>query len=234
MANPRRSSHSISDSPSSNPPPLQIQSQSQRLISQSHILLHFLKKPQAFPFLLFLFLLLTWLFLRLHSPTPNSPLHSSSSSHQWTQFDDSRANLRRFSSGFPSTLAKDHRGWLFNPISLALHSRLSGGAVSCVSVHVGEIRPGGLRGNHRHYSCNETFVIWGAKTKFRLENNEAKEGYAEVIIGADEVALAASPSGTAHAIINMDPVRSTYLLGCQDSIVNYNSSATDFNVWKDL
>jgi hypothetical protein len=68
----------------------------------------------------------------------------------------------------------------------------------------------------------------------QLENNEAKEGYAEVIIGADEVALAASPSGTAHAIINMDPMRSTYLLGCQDSIVNYNSSATDFNVWKDL
>lgn len=44
----------------------------------------------------------------------------------------------------------------------------SGGAVSCASVHLGEIRPGGFRGNHRHHTCNETFVIWGAKTKFRV------------------------------------------------------------------
>ena len=44
----------------------------------------------------------------------------------------------------------------------------AGGAETCVSVHVGEIRPRGIRGNHRHYSCNETFVIWGAKTLFRV------------------------------------------------------------------
>lgn len=44
----------------------------------------------------------------------------------------------------------------------------TGGAQSCVSTHVGEIRPGGVRGNHRHHFCNETFIIWGAKTKFRV------------------------------------------------------------------
>ncbi|XP_062111853.1 uncharacterized protein LOC133823221 [Humulus lupulus] len=245
MANPRRSSYSnptnISDSPS-----LQIQvqqhsqSQSQSLsLSQSPwylSLLHFLKKPHAFPFLLFVFLLLTWLFLRIQRSSYLST-HSPRllpAPHQWSHVDDSRAKLRRFFYGFPSPVSKDQRGWLINPISLALDSGLLGGAVSCASVHVGEIRPGGLRGNHRHYSCNETFVIWGAKTKFRLENSEAKEGYVEVIIGADEVAVAASPSGTAHAIINMDQMRTAYLLGCQDSIVNYNRSATDFNVWKDL
>lgn len=54
-----------------------------------------------------------------------------------------------------------------------------------------------------------------------------------MIIGADEVAVAASPSGTAHAIVNMDPVRSTFLLGCQDSLVNKKNS-TYFKVWKDL
>lgn len=59
-------------------------------------------------------------------------------------------------------------------------------------------------------------------------------GYAEVTIGADEVAVAGSPSGTAHALINIDPVRSSYFIGCQDSIINYNSSSTDFNVWKNL
>lgn len=107
--------------------------------------------------------------------------------------------------------------------------------MSCASVHLGEIKPGGVRGNHRHYNCNETFIIWGAKTKFRLENSEVPEkGYAEVIVGADEVAVAASPSGTAHALINMDPFRTTFFLGCQDSIIDYNSSTTDFNVWKDL
>ena len=55
-----------------------------------------------------------------------------------------------------------------------------------------------------------------------------------MIIDADEVAVAASPSGTAHALVNVDPIQSSYFIGCQDSIVNYSNSSTDFNVWKDL
>lgn len=43
--------------------------------------------------------------------------------------------------------------------------------MSCVAIHLGEIRPGALRGNHRHHSCNETFVIWGAKTRFRVSSH---------------------------------------------------------------
>ena len=69
----------------------------------------------------------------------------------------------------------------------------------------------------------------------QLENSQvAGKGYAEVIISADEVAVTASPSGTAHALVNMDPVKTAYFLGCQDSVVNYNSSSTAFNIWKDL
>lgn len=60
------------------------------------------------------------------------------------------------------------------------------------------------------------------------------KGYAEVVIGGDEVAVVASPSGTAHALINVDPVRTTFFLGCQDSILNNTSSRSDFKVWKDL
>lgn len=45
---------------------------------------------------------------------------------------------------------------------------IAGGAVNCVSTHVGEIRPGAMRGNHRHHDCNETFVIWGARMKVRV------------------------------------------------------------------
>lgn len=72
-------------------------------------------------------------------------------------------------------------------------------------------------------------------TCLQLENSEVTDiGYAEVTIGGDEVAVAASPAHTAHALVNIDPVRSTYFIGCQDSAINYNASSTDFNVWKDL
>ena len=69
----------------------------------------------------------------------------------------------------------------------------------------------------------------------QLENSEvAGKRYAEVIIGADEVAVVTSPSGTGHALVNVDPVRTAFRLGCQDGIVNLNSSSTVFNIWSDL
>ena len=72
-------------------------------------------------------------------------------------------------------------------------------------------------------------------TCLQLENSEiADNGYAEVTIGANEIAVAASPSHKAHALVNTDPIRSTFFIGCQDSVINYNASSTDFNVWKDL
>ncbi|KAJ1392388.1 RmlC-like cupin domain superfamily [Sesbania bispinosa] len=189
----------------------------------------FLQRPHSLPFVLSIFLLLAWISIRTHRSSPPLPLSSPN--------DDVRANLHRFSSFIiPSRIAKDNRGWLLDPLSLALASGISGGAVTCASLHVGEIRPGKFRGNHRHHDCNETFVIWGAATKFRLENSEVPDtGYAEVTIGGDEIAVAASPAHTAHALVNIDPIRSTFIIGCQDSIINYNNgSSTDFNVWKDL
>ncbi|XP_010525463.1 PREDICTED: uncharacterized protein LOC104803253 [Tarenaya hassleriana] len=205
-------------------------------------LIHLLKKPQAFPLLLTLFVLLTWISLRLqhssHYASPSShrksTVQSNSNGGGIAGDEDNKANLVRFASSSTSPIRKDDRGWLLNPVSLARNSGIKGGAGSCASIHVGEIRPGEMRGNHRHYTCNETFVIWGAKTKFRLENHKVDKGFGEVIIGEDEVAVAASPSGTAHALINVDPLRSTFIIGCQDSDMQYNSSTTDFNVWKDL
>ncbi|KAK7336361.1 hypothetical protein VNO77_16899 [Canavalia gladiata] len=185
----------------------------------------FVQRPHSIPFLLGIFLFLAWISLRIQHRISH-PLPQSTTEH------DFRANLVRF---VPSHIAKDNRGWLLNPISLALSSGISGGAVTCASLHVGEIRPGKFRGNHRHHDCNETFLIWGAATRFRLENSEeSNSGYAEVTIGADEIAVAACPIHKAHALVNIDPIRSIYFIGCQDNIINYNASSTDFNVWKDL
>uniref|UniRef100_A0A1D1XHY6 Error-prone DNA polymerase n=1 Tax=Anthurium amnicola TaxID=1678845 RepID=A0A1D1XHY6_9ARAE len=241
MANPRRSSglHFQNLAADQNPQPPQ-PSPSSPLSS----LVVFLKRPHAFPFLLSVFILLTWVSLRFqhpHSPhrTNPSPFADSSSSSRVQsrarESTDVEANLVRFSSReFPSQFLRDKRGWLLNPVNAALEAGLSGGAKSCASVHVGEIRPGGVRGNHRHHTCNETLIFWGSMTKFRLENPSGEKEYAEATIGVDEVAIAASPSGMAHALVNMDPVRATFFLGCQDDLINYNSSTTDFNVWKDL
>ncbi|XP_043693823.1 uncharacterized protein LOC122644251 [Telopea speciosissima] len=228
MANPRRNSYS-NNLTSENPHHTQTLSLSS--------LIFFLKRPLSFPFLLSIFILLTWVFLRLqhlhHFPSPQQT--QSREKQKGRKEDDEQAKLVRFSSGFPSQISKDKRGWLLNPVTAAIEAGISEGAISCASVHVGEIRPGGMRGNHRHYTCNETLVIWGAETKFRLENNHIVEkGFAEVTIGAEEVAVAASPSGIAHAIVNVDLSRTTFFLGCQDNVVTYNSSNTDFNVWKDL
>lgn len=67
-----------------------------------------------------------------------------------------------------------------------------------------------------------------------MENSHiVDKGFAEVVIGADEVAVAASPGGVAHALVNVDPIRTAFLLGCQDDIVT-NSSNTAYNIWSDL
>ncbi|KAK3162246.1 hypothetical protein QOZ80_1BG0087340 [Eleusine coracana subsp. coracana] len=193
-------------------------------------LLHFLKRPASFPFLLSLFVLLTWLSLRFHRPSPPSSVDGRP-----TVVHDPQANLVRFPAElYPTPIASDGRGWLLNPVAAASDAGLLGGALVCSLLHVGQIQPGGLRGNHRHHTCNETFVIWGAKTKFRLENADVKDkGYGEAMIAADEVAIVASAKSTAHALINMD-VRPTFFLGCQDTSINPNSSNTDYKVWKDL
>lgn len=115
MANPRRNTQS-----SENP------FHAQTLTFSS--VTHFLKKPHAFPFLLSIFLFLTWVSLRLqHSSSPSRFSINKDDAHKkWSQSSDSRANLVRFGSGFPSPIAKDKRGWLLDPISLAKDSRISG------------------------------------------------------------------------------------------------------------
>ncbi|KAL1553894.1 hypothetical protein AAHA92_14514 [Salvia divinorum] len=241
MANPRRPAYSSYPLPISDPIPNtipQFQPQTPQAASTFfNSLKIFLKKPHAFPFLLSIFCLLAWVSLRLqhhhsHQLFPQSTYTLKNDKNGGYSKDSNGKFVKFYSVSSPVT--RDKRGWILDPISTALDYGVSGGAVSCASVHLGEIRPGTLRGNHRHHTCNETFVIWGAKTVLRLEDKNLARGYSEVAVGSDEVAVVASPSGYAHALINVDTTRSTFFIGCQDTVVNYNGSATDYRVWKDL
>jgi len=74
----------------------------------------FLQRPHSIPFLLAIFLLLAWISLRVQRDYHTPPY----SSHR-----DALVNLVRFHS---LHVATDNRGWLFDPIALALDSGLSG------------------------------------------------------------------------------------------------------------
>lgn len=122
MPNPRRNSNPNNPFESH----LQSQSQSQSLSLSS--LIFFLKRPQAFPFLLSIFLFLTWVSLRFQKH--QAPQHfNSQTQHQSEEVrkgDDVNANLVRFSSDFPSLIIKDKRGWLLNPVIAAKEAGVLG------------------------------------------------------------------------------------------------------------
>ena len=126
MANPRRSSYSNNNQ--SLESPFQYQSPS---FSSLSFVKHLLKKPHAFPFLLLLLLLLTWVSLRLQYSS--SPRHLQ----QWRRDDgeeeELKANLVRFKLGLPSPIVKDKRGWLLDPVSIALQIGLKG-PISCFAL----------------------------------------------------------------------------------------------------
>lgn len=146
MANPpsRRTSTSSSSSSTNHhyqlpisDSPFQSQNPTARIATLVNSLKFFLKKPHSFPFLLSIFLLLTWVSLRFqrHSRNSSSFSFSSSSSSMGSSFSTNRqlhggemnsaANLVRFYS-LSSDIAKDKRGWLIDPVSLALQSGISG------------------------------------------------------------------------------------------------------------
>lgn len=140
MANARRISvglqpQPVSETPPPPPPPLSSPSPSPAAAAVYSVAV-FLKRPSAFPLLLSVFVLLTWVFLRLEHPASaglrsslSSGLSSSSSRSGTGPVDgaDSDANLVRFSAvEFPSKIARDWRGWLMDPVTDAREARLRG------------------------------------------------------------------------------------------------------------
>ncbi|CAK9150179.1 unnamed protein product [Ilex paraguariensis] len=130
MANPRRNSysspinHQISISLENNNNTFQAQTLTTATLSSFK---KFLKKPHAFPFLLSIFLFLTWVFLRLQRSSQFSQQHQQKWKGSESLDEDRKANLLRFpASAFPSSITKDKRGWLLDPLSIAFHSGITG------------------------------------------------------------------------------------------------------------
>lgn len=126
MANPRRTSFSSSGNQNHHQLPISTVNLNQgtQISSLMNSLKSFLKKPHAFPFLLSLFLFLTWVSLRFQRPSTSTP-HREEWHAKVQSGSDQNANLVRFSAS-SSSITKDKRGWLLNPISLALDSDISG------------------------------------------------------------------------------------------------------------
>jgi len=120
MANPRRA---IALHIQTQPPPLPTTAAALPPHSSlASSLLHFLKRPASFPFLLSLFVLLTWLSLRFHHPSPPPSLGGRPS-----VVHDPEANLVRFPAELhPTPIARDRRGWLLDPVAAARDAGLPG------------------------------------------------------------------------------------------------------------
>ncbi|GJP48837.1 hypothetical protein CLOM_g8117 [Closterium sp. NIES-68] len=139
--------------------------------------------------------------------------------------------LNKLAGGMPGS---DVRGWILSPMHAAAEHKL-GGAKSCVDVHVGTIGPGKVRGNHRHHTKSESFLIWGADARIRIENPSLPAGYAEVMLDAADVAVFTGPAGRAHALANVDKQGRTLILSaCADTEWDPAHPDTDYHIWKDL
>ncbi|XP_022866508.1 uncharacterized protein LOC111386276 [Olea europaea var. sylvestris] len=131
MANPRRISYSNSSQLPISEPINQFQSQTpQTAANLLNSLKFFLKKPHAVPFLLSFLLFLTWVSLRFQRYSSNPSFHQSAYDSNgvalhggYDKYSD--ANIVKFPS-FSPIVMKDKRGWLINPVSLALDAAITG------------------------------------------------------------------------------------------------------------
>ncbi|KAE8787620.1 hypothetical protein D1007_38441 [Hordeum vulgare] len=118
MANPRRG---IALQINTQTPPLAAAAAAPSSSSLPSSLLHFLKRPASFPFLLSLFVFLTWISLHFHQPTPSASLQRP------VVVVDPQANLVRYPAALhPTPIAADERGWLLDPVAAARDAGLPG------------------------------------------------------------------------------------------------------------
>lgn len=123
----------------------------------------------------------------------------------------------------PHPFAGDKRGWIGNPFD-ALN--LFVGDLAVRDVHIGVIRAGGTRGNHRHHNKHELIIVFGAEMDLRVGEVTYKSS-------ADDVLALRCPPGTPHLIHNIDGSgRQVSLVAFVDSEWDPNNPATDYGVWQ--
>lgn len=130
----------------------------------------------------------------------------------------------------PRSDGEDH--WMTSVLDAVDEAGLKGPS-RCLDLHVGTIRPGGARGNHRHKTRDESLIIWGASGRIRVERPGM--GYHDYVVDRDDVVVLAAPAGSAHAIRADDGEGNVMMLAaCSDAPPTDGPDPnTDYRVWKD-
>ena len=125
---------------------------------------------------------------------------------------------------------EDH--WMTSVLNAVDEAGLKGPS-RCLDLHVGTVRPGGARGNHRHKTRDESLIVWGASGRIRVERPGM--GYHDYVVDRDDVVVLAAPAGSAHAIKADDGEGNVMMLAaCSDAPPTDGPDPnTDYRVWSD-
>jgi|TARA_B100000405_G_scaffold258904_1_gene193916 hypothetical protein len=130
----------------------------------------------------------------------------------------------------PRSDGEDH--WMTSVLDAVKAAGLKGPS-RCLDLHVGTVRPGGARGNHRHKTRDESLIVWGASGRIRVERPGM--GYHDYVVDRDDVVVLSAPAGSAHAIRADDGEGNVMMLAaCSDAPPTDGPDPnTDYRVWKD-
>ncbi|MEJ2745375.1 MAG: hypothetical protein P8123_06795 [bacterium] len=93
---------------------------------------------------------------------------------------------------------RDPRGTVFEPLTAAMLRR---GTI--VNVHVATMKPGAVRGNHRHLVATE-YVCFSGPIRFVIQDQKGRQEQIE--FGENECIRLKIAPGVAHAFVNIGSV----------------------------
>jgi len=106
---------------------------------------------------------------------------------------------------------RDARGWVSNLLDF-----LPLPAEQIKNIHVVELKPGAVRGNHRHRRQREWFLICGGPCRLAVEIDGQRT---EQTIAGDRPVLVSVAPGTAHAL-RYEGETVAYLTAVTDAVYN--------------
>ena len=105
---------------------------------------------------------------------------------------------------------QDKRGWGVNPLdALEISGDFPG------NLHIVSLKPGAVRGNHRHANATEWILVFGGQAKIVWKTGEATS-IDQISVDNSEPTLFEIPPGVDHAIVN-DSTHDMYLAVFYDS-----------------